>query len=60
MPPLPEAILLVLTPFAPLFSHRVWVHAQVLLLSAVLAPRTRTMTGMRSAPRTSMSFAVSG
>jgi hypothetical protein len=25
MPPLPEAIILVLAPFAPLFSERVWV-----------------------------------
>ena len=30
MPPLPEAIILVLAPFAPLFSHRVWHHAQTL------------------------------
>jgi hypothetical protein len=32
MPPLPEAIILVLAPFAPLFSGRVWLHAPVLLL----------------------------
>jgi DDE superfamily endonuclease len=44
MPPLPEAILLVLAPFAPLFSQRVWVHAQVLLLGAILAPGPRTVT----------------
>jgi hypothetical protein len=44
MPPLPEAIILVLAPFAPLFSHRVWRHAQVLLLGAVLAPGARTVT----------------
>jgi hypothetical protein len=44
MPPLPEAILLVLAPFAPLFSARVWPHAQVLLLGAVLAPGARTVT----------------
>jgi hypothetical protein len=29
MPPLPEAIILVLAAFAPLFSQRVWGHAQV-------------------------------
>jgi hypothetical protein len=29
MPPLPEAIILVLAPFAPLFSDRVWGHAHV-------------------------------
>jgi DDE superfamily endonuclease len=44
MPPLPDAILLVLAPFAPLFSHRVWLHAQVLLLGAMLAPGARTVT----------------
>jgi DDE superfamily endonuclease len=44
MPPLPEAIILVLAPFAPLFSHRVWLHAQVLLWGALLAPRARTVT----------------
>jgi DDE superfamily endonuclease len=44
MPPLPEAIILVLPPFAPLFSHRVWLHAQVLLLGAMLAPGARTVT----------------
>ena len=36
MPPLPEAIILVLAPFAPLFSQRVWLHAQVLLVGAIL------------------------
>ena len=44
MPPLPDAIILVLAPFAPLFSPRVWRHAQVLLLGAMLAPGARTVT----------------
>jgi DDE superfamily endonuclease len=44
MPPLPEAIILVLAPFAPLFSHRVWFHAQLLLVGAILAPGARTVT----------------
>ena len=44
MPHLPEAIILVLAPFAPLFSERVWLHAQVLLLGAILAPGARTVT----------------
>ena len=44
MPHLPEAIILVLAPFVPLFSERVWVHAQVLLLGAILAPGARTVT----------------
>ena len=44
MPPLPEAIILVLAPFAPLFSRRVWRHAQLLLLGTILAPGARTVT----------------
>ncbi len=44
MLPLPEAIILVLASFVPLFSHRVWRHAQVLLLGAILAPGPRTVT----------------
>src|SRR5215216_6589040 len=44
LPPLPEAIILVLAPFAPLFSDRVWRHAHVLLLGAMLTPGPRTVT----------------
>jgi hypothetical protein len=44
MPPLPEAIILVLAPFAPLFSPRVWRHAQFLRLGAILTPGARTVT----------------
>jgi hypothetical protein len=44
MPPLPEAIMLVLAAFAPLFSRRVWPHAQLLLVGALLAPGARTVT----------------
>jgi DDE superfamily endonuclease len=43
MPPLPEAIILVLAPFAPLFSERVWRHAQALLLGGILTPGPRTV-----------------
>src|SRR5262245_39930487 len=43
MPPLPDAIRLVLAPLAPLFSPRVWLHAQVFLVGAMLAPRARTV-----------------
>jgi DDE superfamily endonuclease len=43
MPPLPEAIILVLASFAPLFSERVWRHAHVLLLGAILTPGPRTV-----------------
>lgn len=45
LPPLPEAIILILAPFAPLFSERVWLHAQVLLLGAIRSPGPRTVTG---------------
>ena len=44
MPPLPDAIILVLSPFAPLFSERVWRHAHVVLLGAMLTPGARTVT----------------
>jgi DDE superfamily endonuclease len=43
MPPLPEVIRLVLAPLAPLFSPRVWRHAQRLRLGAMLAPGARTV-----------------
>src|SRR5919109_408296 len=44
IPPLPDAIILILAPFAPLFSARVWRHAHVLLLGAMLTPGSRTVT----------------
>ena len=44
MPPLPEVLIRVLAPFAPLFSQRVWRHAPLLLLGAMLAPGARTVT----------------
>ena len=44
MPHLPDTILQVLAPFALLFSDRVWRHAQILLLGAMLTPGARTVT----------------
>jgi hypothetical protein len=41
---LPPKMVQVLTPFAPLFSKRVWQHAQVLLIGAILAPGRRTVS----------------
>ena len=41
---LPPAMTLLLRPFAPLFAKRVWSHAQVLLVGAILAPAQRTVT----------------
>ena len=41
---LPTQMIRVLVPFVPLFSKRVWQHAQVLLIGAILAPGTRTVS----------------
>ena len=41
---LPEAIVPLLNPFAPMFQARTWKKAQVLLVGAVLATRKRTVT----------------
>ena len=40
---LPETMIQVLSPFAPLFSRRVWQHVLVLLVGAILAPGKRTV-----------------
>jgi DDE superfamily endonuclease len=40
---LPTAMVRVLAPFVPLFSERVWQHAQVLLAGPILAPGRRTV-----------------
>jgi DDE superfamily endonuclease len=41
---LPSRFAAVILNFAPLFCHRSWRHAEVLLLGAILAPGTRTVT----------------
>jgi hypothetical protein len=41
---LPPKMVEVLVPFAPLFSKRVWQHAQVLLIGVILAPGARTVS----------------
>ena len=41
---LPDAIISILNPFAPMFQARTWTKAQVLLVGAVLATRKRTVT----------------
>jgi DDE superfamily endonuclease len=43
MPTLPPPMLLLLAPFAPLFSRRVWRSAVVLVAGAILAPGARTV-----------------
>jgi hypothetical protein len=44
MPSLPSEMIGVLAPFAQLFSDRVWRHAQVLVLGALLVPGQRTVS----------------
>ncbi len=44
MPSLPAEMIVLLAPFAQLFSERVWLHAQVLVLGAILAPGKRTVS----------------
>jgi hypothetical protein len=46
MPSLPPEMIVVLAPFAQLFSERVWGQAQVLVLGAMLAPGKRTVRVM--------------
>jgi hypothetical protein len=44
MPTLPPEFTSIILIFAPLFFHRVWPCAQVLLVGAILAPGKRTVT----------------
>ena len=46
MSPLPKDIITILSPFAPLFSSRVWPQAQTLLVGALLAPGKRTVSAV--------------
>src|SRR6266566_1552629 len=42
----PVTLMRLIVKFAPLFSKRVWEHAQVLVVGALLAPGKRTVTAM--------------
>ena len=46
MGPLPPTIIQTMSSFAPLFSARVWPHAQVLLTGAILAPGKRPVSAL--------------
>ena len=46
MPRLPARFAAVILCFAPLFRHRSWRHAEVLLIGAILAPGRRTVTSI--------------
>jgi hypothetical protein len=41
---LPPKMVQALAPFAPLFSKRIWQHAQLLLIGTILAPGRRTLS----------------
>ena len=42
----PVTLMQLIVKFAPLFSKRVWAHAQVLVVGALLAPGKRTVTAV--------------
>jgi hypothetical protein len=44
MPTLPAEYITILGAFARLYSKRIWEHAKILLLGAILAPAERTVT----------------
>ena len=46
MPRLPTRFAGIIIAFAPLFVHRSWRHAQVLLIGAILAPGRRTVANV--------------
>ena len=46
MPRLPTRFAAAILTFAPLFFHRSWRHAEVLLIGAILAPGRRTVTSL--------------
>lgn len=43
---MPPEIMVVLNPFLPVLSERIWDWARVLLVGAILAPRQRTVTAI--------------
>jgi hypothetical protein len=46
MPDLPARFAAIILAFAPLFRHRTWRHAEILLIGAILAPGKRTVTSI--------------
>ena len=46
MPDLPARFAELILAFAPLFVHRSWRHAEVLLIGAILNPSRRTVTSV--------------
>jgi hypothetical protein len=46
MPTLPAEYIMILGSFARLFSDRIWPHARILLIGAILSPAERTVTAV--------------
>ncbi len=46
MPHLPARFAGIILAFAPLFVHRTWRHARVLLIGAILTPGRRTVASV--------------
>src|SRR5918993_1313993 len=46
MPDLPARFAVLILAFAPLFVHRTWQHARVLLIGALLTPGRRTVASV--------------
>jgi hypothetical protein len=46
MPNLLTRFATIIVAFAPLFRHQTWLHAEVLLVGAILAPGKRTVTSI--------------
>jgi len=46
MPTLPVEYITMLGAFARLFSHRIWEHAKILFMGAILCPAERTVTAV--------------
>jgi hypothetical protein len=46
MPTLQTEYIMMLKPFARLFSKRIWEHAKILLVGAILSPAERTVTAV--------------
>src|SRR5215210_8209841 len=46
MPNVPTRFATIIVAFAPLFRHQTWLHAEILLVGAILTPGKRTVTSI--------------
>ena len=58
MPDLPARFAGLILAFAPLFVHRSWRHAQVLLIGAILTPGRCTVASVLRKPRPTFADAL--